>query len=86
MKVFRKIGEKIGHFISCYNFLQIAKPIKRHLNSSNLDFLYNLVFSSGFIGETARGKKTKNDQSWVDYDDITGADQWFVHENVTNCV
>ena len=84
--VFRKIREKNGHFIICYNFLQITKPIKRHLNSSNFNFLHNLAFSSGFFGETARGKKTKNDQNWVDYDDITGVDQWFVHENVTNCV
>ena len=51
IKVFLQIGEKNWHFMIYYNFWQITKPIKRHLNSSNFNILHNLVFSSGFFWE-----------------------------------
>ena len=35
-----------------------------------------------FFGET-REKKAKNGQNWVNYNDITSANQCFVHENAT---
>ena len=37
--------------------LQITKPIKRPLNSSNLNFLYNLVFSLELLWGNRKGKK-----------------------------
>ena len=74
-------------------FLQITKPIKGHLNSFNFIFLHNIqlptsffYFLQGFFGETAREKKAKKGQNWVNYDDITSVDQCFVDENTTNCV
>ena len=30
--------------------------------------------------------KAKDGQNWVNYDDITSADQCSVHENATSCV
>ena len=68
-------------------FTDLTKPLKRHLNSSNVNFLHNLVFSSGFFGGNLKEKNSlKMVEIGFNYDDITSADQCFVHENATNCV
>ena len=67
-------------------FLQITKPIESHLNSSTFNFLHNLVFSSRIFCGNCKGKKAKNGQNWVNYDDITSADQCFAQEYAINYV
>ena len=49
----------MGTSLIVKNFLQIVKPIKRYLNSSNFIFLHKLLFSSGFFGETTKKKRLK---------------------------